>query len=287
MREEVGEVGQEVREVRQMSSHIPMESANNKSIHGQKTRTTLVDVGIKKLGYLERIILSYIVTRKTWTFSISDISVHLRRIGQPIDRRRLWDAVQRLSRRGFIEKVKRGIYKLVKDIDLSLIKNKGHGEKEERENKDNLCRFVSGGCVGGGGSGGGGRRLVRVHAVVGGGGFVDLLLRVELAYRFLVVVRRVLIGYGVGVLGLSRSGVRRLLRGVGRAVDGALVGAEGVVGCHGRYGRRFYGLSSLVPLRECDDGHYYECGVDVLLGNVDELVSSIPKFFVKIYSTSA
>jgi len=223
--------------------------------------------GASVFGSNERLVLSYAIMSRR--FTVSDVVVYFRSLGRVLSNRRIWDSVQRLVRRGFLRKVARGLYELAKDIDVSVL---GLADKE------NLCHcvgcgwgFSSSSRVGGG--------VVRVHG--NGRGVVDYFRRVYFAFKLLgCVVRR--LEATLRGLGLSRSYIRRVKSEISSVVD-VICYADGVVGCHGRYGagRRFSGLK---PLSLCV-GHYYEYGVDIDVGELASAVVDVVggKPFVKIY----
>jgi hypothetical protein len=227
----------------------------NKAIYNKDTRKL-----VARLGNNEQLVLRYavLVSRR---FTISDIVTYF----SNLKHRRIWDTVQRLIKRGFVRKVDRGIYELAKDIDESVF---AKDLDNTRTHKENL-QFGDGG-------GGGVVGVVRVHG--NGRNVLDYYRRVYFAYRLLsCVVRR--LEFTLLSLGFGRSFLVRVRRGISGVVSGFCFN-DGVVGCHGRYKKRFKGLK---PLSLCTDAFYYEYGVDIGVdaSSVIEAVGGKP--FVKIY----
>jgi hypothetical protein len=238
---------------------------------------------MSRLGELQRLVLLVVRRFSSRTFTISDVRVTLKEeLNIDVDRRRLWDVFQRLVRRGIIEKVGRGLYRLVKDIDESLLKL--------RELNDNLCRGGCGGvvrvgccglCCGGCGVG-----VVRVHGVVGD--VVTFVRRVLFWYYYLGLRVGGVVDFLCRYYGVPKYLLRRLVR-VARGLARAVAGFDAVVGGHGFYGRRVRGFrrfSSLVPLAYLDGGHVYELGFDTEIpeGLVKELLEFLGgSGFLKLY----
>jgi hypothetical protein len=248
----------------------------------RNSRTGTVVVGLSKLGDLQRTVLLVVRRRfSSRTFTISDVRVTLREeFSIDVDRRRLWDVFQRLVRRGIIERVGRGLYRLVKDLDESLLKL--------TELKDSLYWGVGGGvgCGVGGGVGVGGGGVVRVHGCCGD---VFVLVRRLVFWCYYLGFRvREVVGFLRRYYGVSKYLVRRLVR-VARELARVVAGFDVVVGGHGFYGRRYRGFkkfSSLVPLAYLDGGHVYELGFDAEVP--EELTKELMEFlggsgFLKLY----
>lgn len=217
------------------------------------------------LGYLQVLVLEYALGVAD-TFSPSEVVVYVReKYGLVLDRRRVYDAVKRLVRRGYLVKVRRGVYRLSPRIDLCLC---------------DLEELVTSSMCSGGGQGhrlSGG--LVRVHCVGCGGvlGFYRVVLFGWCLLGFVVRgVEEYLreLGFGRGYLVRVRRGVWGLVRRV--------VGGVGVFGVHGFYGRGGFRASPLVPVSSaCGLRGGLEIGVDYV---VDSSVS-LPKMHLKIYTT--
>jgi hypothetical protein len=230
----------------------------NKAIYNKDARKL-----VARLGNNERLVLRYavLVSRR---FTISDIVTYF----SNLKHRRIWDTVQRLVKKGFVRKVDRGIYELAKDIDKSVLDmDLGNTRKE------NLLFGDGGGGSGVVGVGG----VVRIHG--NGRSVLDYYRRVYFAYRLLsCVVRR--LESTLLSLGFGRSFLARVRRGVSAAVSNVCFN-DGVIGCHGRYKKRFKGLK---PLSLCVDGFYYEYGVDIEVGDVSGVLRAVGgKPFVKVY----
>ena len=233
-----------------------------KSVHDYKTRTI-----VRNLGRLERLVLQYAIQYKTWTFSPADVRVYAQKLGYVIDRRRIFDAIQRLVKRNILIKIGRGIYKFVKDIPLTFIKNK---------DKDNLSPIPpttppasaqqSANC-----------NLIRIHTTARD--FEQALYNIELAYHYIKRIRSSLHKYLVKHLGVSRKFIKRISAETNKIVNTSVVNAQAVIGAHGKYSKKFTKFSPLIPLNQVEEGFYYEYGIDVYVK------SAIPKLFVKIYTT--
>jgi hypothetical protein len=206
-------------------------------------------VSTSRLGYLERLILEYAINVAR-TFTPSDIAVYAcSNKGICVDSRRVYDAIQRLVKRGFLVKVKRGWYRLAEDLDLSsvdvgLLGNSTGTGKEDRFNeslsvekgKETGCGCVRG-CVGGVGgvfgvvSGWVRLGVVRLHSV-SAGGVVGFFFELVFLYYVLVFAIKGLESY-LRRCGFSRRFIRRV-RSAARYY--ALSCYVGVIGAHGRYG---------------------------------------------------
>ena len=229
-----------------------------KSVHDEKTRTI-----VRNLGRLERLVLQYAIQYKTWTFSPADVRVYALKLGYMIDRRRIFDAIQRLVKRNILIKIGRGIYKFVKEIPLTFIKNK---------DKDNLSPPASAqqtaNC-----------NLVRIHTTARD--FEQALYNIELAYHYIKRIRSSLHKYLIRHLGVSRRFIKSISADANKIVNTSVLNAQAIVGAHGKYSKKFTKFSPLIPLNQVDEGFYYEYGVDVYVK------SAIPKLFVKIYTVSS
>jgi len=267
---------------------------------------------LSKLGNLQKatllIIKRYFSNRE---FAISDVRVALREeYNIVVDRRNLWHVFQRLVRRGIIERVSRGLYRLVKDIDESVLKFK--------ELNDNLsgvedvrgglgvggvggCGGCGVGVVGGGGYGCGDLYrgcgvgfggVVRVHGFggVGGGlgGFLGFVGRVGFWYYVLGFCYDGLLDLLRSYYGVPKYFVRRFNKWI-KSLAGRVVVGEAVVGGHGFYGRKVRGykkFSGLVPLAYLDGGHVYELGIDIYIPKevTEELIKAFRgSGFIKCY----
>jgi DNA-binding PadR family transcriptional regulator len=157
----------------------------------------------KRIGPLESLVLDF--AGKHVLIQSASVREYLRHQGIEADLRRIHDALQRLLKKGIIEKVSRGIYRLTeygKKL-LSALRGKESGTKA-------ALRGADGGVFG----------RFRLH-VVGGGGLEDLV-------RQLYAVRRAVdcaLGLLRGVLGRGRF--YRVVRGVSVACVDGFVGGHG------------------------------------------------------------
>ena len=251
-------------------------------LNSVQNSTTTTTVGLSKLGDLQRSVLLVVKRRfSSRIFTISDVRVTLKEeYGLDVDRRNLWHVFQRLVRRGIIERVRRGLYRLVKDIDESVLKF--------RELNDNLYRrrWFVGGFVGGCGGGCGGVGVVRVHGV--GGGLLVFVRRVLFWYFYLGFRVRDVVAFLRSYFGVPKYFLRGLVRSA-RGLARRVAEYDVVVGGHGFYGRGcrgFRGFSQLVPLTYLDGGYVYELGFDSEVP--EELTEELLNFlggsgFMKLY----
>jgi hypothetical protein len=239
--------------------------------------------GLSRLGPLESLILEYAV-EVAEEFTPSDIVVYARKKhGIKLDRRRVYDALQRLVKRGALTRPRRGWYRLSESIDLTSRDVKLREARERLldhaltnsraargDRKDSelmaLARVLGVGVVGCG--------VVRVHGR--GGDLVSFFFEVAYAYYVLGYVLRGLEAYLRGV-GYSAGFVERV-RGVARGLALRAVGCEAVVGVHGRRGSRRRGL---LPLIYAERLKFTELGVDILVHE------ELPKVHVKVYTAES
>ena len=228
----------------------------NKHGSNQETRKLLV-------GALERDIIEYAVSQGR-RFTVALVVSHYHPSAQGKERTRLLkryhDAVKRLERRGFVKKVGRGVYELVKDMGLSDIR----GEPKER-----VCG------AGRAARAGRGATLVRVHiAARSGDGYLDMYYRLAVLHYVSGCLLRALEGYLLS-MGVSKSRLRRIRREARRIAD-IVCSSPKLAGVHGVWGGRgvFAPLEALskVPV------HYAEVGFDVVVP------AAIPKLFIKFYT---
>jgi len=261
-------------------------------------RTTLASSSkLSRQGHLQNMIMYVITKYQLIRFTISNIQKTIEEeFNIKIDRRRLWDAFQRLVKRGLIVREKiRGWYKVlidIRELDISFFidKLRDFVKKPEKKMKndpkdkswDSHCfvdRFVD--CCYGCGSVG----VLRVHS--NAVGVFDF-------YRFVLFVSRLLEAevsrlerFLVGFYGVSRSVVRRVRREVFSLVKSVVSSGSVVLGCHGRFGRsvRVGSRDRLVPISMCQGGGY-EKGFDIevpmdLALRIVKVLGGRP--FVKIY----
>jgi hypothetical protein len=235
---------------------------------------------LSRLGPLESLILEYAVDVAE-EFAPSDVVVYARRKrGVELDRRRVYDALQRLVKRGVLTKPRRGWYRLSESVDLSSrdIKLKEARErlldhaltKARGDRKDSgsvaMARVLGCRVVGCG--------VVRVHGCCGD--LVSFFFEVAYAYYVLNYVLRGLEAY-LRRVGYSTRFVRGV-RGVARRLAQRAIGCEAVIGVHGRYGSRRRGL---LPLLYAEKLRFTELGVDILVHE------ELPKIHVKVYTTES
>ena len=177
-----------------------------------------------------------------------------------------------LRRRGILVKHGRGLYKLTKDYDESVLATADDAASKVKENLSSV-RVVSEG----------GMPVVRFHAI---GDFMNYLKSLAFFHYFSDLMLKQSVGYGRVYLGLSKRCIEWELQRAKALVSEA---AEGrwVVGCHGFYGRRgFKRYSALMPLHFCAGRHAYEVGLDVYIDEelARELVAFVGrKPFLKMY----
>ena len=239
---------------------------------------------LSRLGPLESLILEYAV-EVAESFTPSDVVVYARRKhGVKLDRRRVYDALQRLVRRGVLTRSGRGWYRLSDSVDLTSrdVKLKKARERlldyalassraTRSDRKDSDLMAVARVLVGCGVVGCG---VVRVHGR--GGDLVSFFFEVAYAYYVLGCVLRGLEGH-LRALGYSARFVERV-RGVARGLALRVAGRDAVVGVHGRPGSRRRGL---LPLAYAERLRFTELGVDVLVHE------ELPKIHLKVYTTES
>lgn len=257
------------------TTQVPGDEEVYKPSSNQKSRKVAAVRGFSKLGSLERLILVGLLKFGVsgGVFTVSDIRVTIKEeFGVNVDNRRFWDAFQRLKRRGILVKHGRGLYKLTKDYDESVLATADDAASKVKENLSSV-RVVSEG----------GMPVVRFHAI---GDFMNYLKSLAFFHYFSGLMLKQSVGYGRVYLGLSKRCIERELQ---RAKALASEAAEGrwVVGCHGFYGRRgFKRYSALMPLHFCAGRHAYEVGLDVYIDEelARELVAFVGrKPFLKMY----
>jgi hypothetical protein len=237
---------------------------------------------LSRLGPLESLVLEYAV-EVAESFTPSDIVVYARKkYGLRVDRRRVYDALQRLVKRGALTRLRRGWYRLSERVDLTggdvrlkrarerlleqAFKARAGDRKDSRWGLMAVARVLGVGVVDCG--------VVRVHSY--SGGLVSFYFQVAYAYYVLGYVLRGLEAYMRGA-GFSAGFVGRV-RGVARALALRAAGCDAVVGAHGRYGSRRRGL---LPLVYAERVRLTELGVDILVHE------ELPKVHVKVYTAES
>jgi DNA-binding PadR family transcriptional regulator len=198
----------------------------NKDSSQQQTRKYVVIDG-KRFGYMELLVLDF--SAKHMLIQAAQVREYIREnYGVEVDLRRIHDAITRLLRKGVVEKVSRGIYRLSeygkKILNTLLARSKTGKESGFRAAARDGNVYADGGF---------GR--FRLH-VVGAGGLEDLVRQLYVVYkvvgcainylkvllgkrRFYEIVRGVYVacvdyfigGHGVSVFGRSRSLKRPLI----------------------------------------------------------------------------
>jgi len=249
------------------------------SSHGVKARSLehrkLLD---NRIGRVEYLVLEYAITRAE-NFTPSMVVIYAwEKYGIRFDRRRVYDAIQRLVKKDILLKESRGWYALNPDLsiskkDLEQIVTKAKRQLEYKEvDKSNTCKRNKDDEWGP-------REWVRdpvarVH--VSFSGPVDLLAFYSIcimALRILGVAVKCLFNY-LRELGYSirklREAKRRAIKYVGK-VGGCIIGG------HSLYGG---GESkTLIPVQKLEKVKYRELGVDIKLD-----ANRAPKIHVKIYT---
>jgi len=217
---------------------------------------------LARLGDLQKLILEF--SRQHILIEAAQVRAWAReRYGTELNLKRIHDALQRLLKRGVVEKVSRGVYKLTKlGKKLASIASLQKLDKES-EFKARCCCGGCGCCGCGVGFG-----RFRVH-VVGVSSLVGVVRCVYVLYRVFGFCVR----HFMGLLGRSRF--RRVVGGVVFVPVDVFVGGHGVSGFRGRFAGR-----PLVSL-EFFEGlglRPREVGVDVF-----GVVGGVDKVFVKVY----
>lgn len=222
-------------------------SKNNKPNSHNQTRKQTVRIGENEALILEFSKYHYLIQAaqvRVWAKENYGIELNLKRIH---------DSLQRLVRKGIVEKISRGVYRLTefgKQI-LFLVDSKTRKETESRVS--NNVENGDGNVV---------KRVVRVH--VYSNSFEDFV-------RKLVYVKKIVdcaLRYVISVLGSSRF--RRIARSVSVSCTDFMIGA------HGFYSLRHRPLVSLDRLSGLGLKPK-EFGVDVFTNVV------VDKLFAKVY----
>ncbi|MEM1868355.1 MAG: type IV toxin-antitoxin system AbiEi family antitoxin domain-containing protein [Thermosphaera sp.] len=238
-----------------------------------------VYVAVRRSGHLENLVLAYASTVSR-LFSPSDVVVYfgLKGVYGANANKRVHDAVSRLVRRGYVERIRRGIYRLAVDVPPIAVADAA------ADGKESLLRVAAVAAASGGGgrvAASGGGFLVRLHVRPGDDGVLPLYRRLLFAGFVVKVCTRFLES-----LLVSRFG-RCFVRRVRRSVLGGVGVASVSVGCHGRYGA---GGGGLLPLWAAFDGldlrqrvFAYELGFDVVVSLPSDVAADISRMFAKVY----
>jgi predicted DNA-binding transcriptional regulator len=248
------------------------ESQQKRSCRDPRKRAKRVASSLSRIGWLEYLVLEYAI-RYAERFTPSDVVVCARsKYGLRINNRRVYDAIQRLLKQGFLAKIDRGWYELIdrnlalRDLEVVAGKakqrlltkaTKQHGGKESEWGFRERVRDP----------------VARIHLSSGSaGGLADLHFKLAFMHAVSGEALKCVEREGRGVL--SGHLIRRNKR-LARELAGKVVGC--VVGAHSRYGggrgRR------LVPLAVLEGRSFREVGVDLILDTAEA-----PKLFAKIYT---
>jgi len=197
--------------------------------NSQQQERKYVVIDGKRFGYLEYLVLEF--SSKHHLIQAAQVREYLKNEhGIHADLRRIHDSLQRLVRKGIVEKIGRGVYRLTdygRKLLNSLLAKKTHKETEFKAAGSDGNMYANGGGVGFG--------RYRFHAV-GAKSLEDLVRQLYALYRaigcaldhlkrvlgrnrFYRIVRGVRVecvdffvgGHGVGVIGRSRSLKRPLI----------------------------------------------------------------------------
>jgi hypothetical protein len=245
------------------------ESKRKRSCQDSRKRATS---SLSHIGPLECLALEYAI-KCAERFPPSDVVVYARKeCGLEIDNRRVYDAIQRLLKRGLLLKIDPGWYELVdrnltlKDLEMVCYKAKQRllakaikqpkgkedvwGPRERVRDPVVRFHFSSGSAEGVVDLH---SKLAFIHAVSG-----EALKCVERRY-----------------LGVLSAHLIRKNRRVAKELAGKVV--DCVVGAHSRYGGGRG--EELKPLIVLEGKRFREMGVDLILG-----VTEAPKLYAKIYT---
>lgn len=246
-----------------------------------------------RLGHLQELILSTI--EETYPFKPSDIQARIKsRYGVEVSLKRLHDAIMRLVRRGTLVRVSRGYYQLTIDYDSSVINTlkeireevKKRVDEEAKENLYDLRPVVEVGVLRGFGCG---RSCVEglvsgplpeclsdrdfaVFKIHSPGDFIDFVRNFYRDYYVKKSLLRCVDAYLHYHLGYPKYAVRRLKRECMKEASMIVKYGYVVPGCHGVYGhkvgdgydcRGFRKFDDFIPLKDCDDRHTYEKGINI------------------------
>jgi hypothetical protein len=230
----------------------------------RKEITTAGTGRLGRLGYLQRKILVYALLVSD-RFTPSDILTYYKMKTQKMQRR-VYDAIKRLERRGVLEKIARGLYRLNSHVDLSMSDLQILRRNDHKENDFNFGKLI-GDCG-----------VVRIHAI-GAEGLLHFLFYLSFLRYVSAGVLRHLQQYMESRFsrGVVRSIVRRAYR-----LAGSVAGlGDFIVGAHGLYGvgcRR-----ELFPIEWIDQFAFREVGIDIKL----PCGLKIPRLHVKFYTAQS
>ena len=240
----------------------------NKSHHNQTQRKTTF------IGKIEAKILEYCITNNIYNVTPSELSTKL-----GIKNKYIWQALNYLIKRGIVTKVARGLYQVDRD-KASVLLYAYHRTHKTLKDSDTCCvgRCTSllNGMINTIGSG---NNVVRVHVMAKASWSWSELFRIMLYIKNVIDYAVEVLRAFLYRLGFSRSAIRRITRDVVRDVSRFLQHARVVQGVHGfRVGGKYIRADG-------NDITMYlsakEIGIDFISN-----IASVPKFHVKIYSTT-
>jgi len=250
----------------------------------QNSRTEPVVKRVRtQIGELEYRILSYVVQNNLKRVTVSELSSELH-----VDKRRVWDALQRLIRRGIANKIDRGLYEIDREkahvlIQLYEHRNGRSGSKDSdvqhaaratantmhratvksktisSSRMDQLC------CD-----------MVRIHVRVASSDGILFVHRViEYAYYLIMFAKNFIRQY-LRELGFSRSAIKRFISAALDRIERFMQSIQVFFGVHGIRKYRANGEDITVNLGS------KEIGMDIVSNS-----GYLEKFFIKIYSTKS
>jgi hypothetical protein len=216
---------------------------------------------IVRLGYLQRKILAYALLVSD-RFTPSDILVYYEMKNQKMQRR-VYDAIKRLERRGVLEKITRGLYRLNQHVDLSMsdLQILRGDDRKETDFSGKLIKDCA---------------VVRIHAI-GAKGLLHLLFCFSFLRYMSAGALKQLQQY------MEQLFPRRVVRDVEfRAkmlAQSVVASGEFILGAHGRYGIGC--RQELFPIALVDQFSFREVGVDIVVPRG----LLVPKLHMKFYTS--
>jgi len=250
------------------------------SEHNQTPRTYTGNRRVRtQIGELEYRVLSYVIQNNLKHVTVAELAAELR-----VDRRRIWDALQRLVKRGIANKIDRGIYEIDREKAHVLIQLYEHrnGRSEPKDADSGMAaramtksiphtkakvssRLDVADCD-----------VVRIHVRVASGDGILFVHRViEYAYYLIQFAKNYIREY-LRYLGFSRSAVKRFISAALDRIESFLRSITVYLGVHGVKRYRANGSDITVNLGS------KEIGMDIVSNS-----GYLEKFFIKIYSTKS
>jgi len=250
----------------------------NKYDDNQNSRT---DTGSRRvrtqIGELEYRILKYVLDNNLRYVTVAELSAAL-----GVDKRRIWDALQRLVSREIAAKAERGLYEINREkahVLVQLYEQRKPRSDPKDADVSHAARVVAESISRGvgrsvSGLGNACCDVVRIHVrVASGDGILFVFRVVGYAYYLLRFAREYLRMY-LRSLGFSRSAVRRFISAVLDRIESFMRSIRVFFGVHGLRRYRAGGSDITVNLGS------KEIGLDIVSES-----GFLEKFFVKIYST--